>query len=137
MRLVVTALLVVPMLAPTYAESRTQPVRCDTIQPGETVFAVARRVTGRPENLREAWFRIVDGRRVIPKAGYNRVKAGWQACIPAEHRLSRVLVSGGAPSTAGSRTVSAEARDESVLDPHPAASRPAADWPLTLALMCL
>ena len=53
MRLLVTALLVAPMLAPTDADARSQPVRCDTIQRGETVFAVARRVTGRADNRRE------------------------------------------------------------------------------------
>jgi len=144
MRLVVTALLVAPMLAPTYAEARSQPVRCDTIQRGETVFAVARRVTGRPENLREAWFRIVDGGRVIPKAGYNRVKAGWQACIPIEHGLPRALVPAAAPSTRlttallSRRTAapaSASGGGVSVTSaPGPPPSR---DWPLTLAFMCL
>jgi hypothetical protein len=153
MRLVVTALLVAPMLAPTYAQARSQPVRCDTIQRGETVFAVARRVTGRPENLREAWFRILDGARVIPKAGYNRVQAGWQACIPIERGRPRAVVPTAAPLQA--RLTTASTRLPTVLSssgrsaplpplaggasvpPPRAEPAPAHDWPLTLALMCL
>jgi hypothetical protein len=153
MRLVVTALLVAPMLAPTYAEARSQPVRCDTIQRGETVFAVARRVTGRPENLREAWFRIVDSGRVVPKAAYNRVKAGWQACIPIERGLPRAVTPAAAPAPA--RLTAASTRLTTVL-PSARTTAPASppgggvsvtsprsdptpthDWPLTLALMCL
>src|SRR4029078_12788580 len=123
MRLVVTALLVAPMLAPTYAEARSQPVRCDTIQRGETVFAVARRVTGRAENLREAWFRIVDGGRVIPKAGYNRVKAGWQACIPIDRGVDRALDStAAAPHARRARgesgSVSTGVREATVPEPR-------------------
>jgi hypothetical protein len=167
MRLVVTALLVGPALAPLYAEARTQPVRCDTIQRGETVFAVARRVTGRPENLREPWFRIVDGERVIPKAGYNRVKAGWQACIPIDRRLPRAAIPTAAASQARlargeAGAVSAGVREDTASDarsqsvtasrgaaPLSVAARrssaapvgpepaPAHDWPVTLALMCL
>jgi len=154
MRLVVTALLVAPMLAPTYAEARSQPVRCDTIQRGETVFAVARRVTGRPENLREAWFRVVDGARVIPKAGYNRVQAGWQACVPIERGLRRALVPAAAPlqarltpaSTRLTTALSSSERAASLSPPGggvfsvpPPRSEPAPahDWPLTLAFMCL
>jgi hypothetical protein len=153
MRLVVTALLVAPMLAPTYAQARSQPVRCDTIQRGETVFAVARRVTGRPENLREAWFRILDGARVIPKAGYNRVQAGWQACIPIERGRPRAVVPTAAPlqarlTTASTRlptALSSSGRSAPLpplaggasVPPPRAEPAPAHDWPLTLALMCL
>src|SRR3954449_12277983 len=97
MRLFVTALLVAPVLASTYADARTEPVRCDTIQRGETAFAVARRVTGRAENRHEGWFRIVNGTRVIPKSGYNRVQAGWQACIPAERGQPRAVVPTAVP----------------------------------------
>ena len=147
MRLLVTALLVAPMLAPTDADARSQPVRCDTIQRGETVFAVARRVTGRADNRRETWFRIVDRTRVIPKSAYNRVQAGWQACIPAERR---VRGSGTVSAHGESGTVSAGVHEETLPDPRQTVPDPREtipdlhspppsthDWPLTLALMCL
>jgi len=144
MRLFVTALLVAPMLAPTDVDARSTPVRCDTIQRGETVFAVARRVTGRADSHRETWFRIVDRTRVIPKSAYNRVQAGWQACIPAERR---VRGSGTVSTSRGSGTVSSRTLVETVPDPRqtvpdrqetiPDSQSSTRDWPLTFALMCL
>src|SRR3954452_12392540 len=153
MRLVVTALLVAPMLASTYADARTEPVRCDTIQRGETAFAVARRVTGRAENRHEAWFRIVNGTRVIPKSGYNRIRAGWHACIPAERGQLRAVAPTAVPwrvvpaavstrlTTASSSSLRAAPSPPlaaGVSVPRPTSDPdPAHDWPLTLALMCL
>jgi hypothetical protein len=153
MRLVVTALLVAPVLTSTYADARTEPVRCDTIQRGETAFAVARRVTGRAENRHEAWFRIVNGTRVIPKSGYNRVQAGWQACIPAERGQPRAVVPTAVawkvlPAAASTRLTTASSSSfRAALSPPLAAGvsvplpasdpDPAHDWPLTLVFMCL
>jgi len=60
-----------------------QPYFCTAIRPGETAPQVARRITGEPTGLREAWFQIVDPAtsRVVPKTRYGYVRAGWQACV--------------------------------------------------------
>jgi len=74
---------------------------CDILKPGDTASSAAERMTGSADSRREGWFRIVDrsNARVIPKAGYDRVLAGWQVCIPETHlapRVSRVRAVGTA-----------------------------------------
>jgi hypothetical protein len=93
-RRLVRILLVAPLLAATSAGARAQSLLCDTIRRGDTAAGVARRVTGRPESRYQPWFRIVDRTTVIPKSGYDRLVAGWQACIPAARRVPRVVVPG-------------------------------------------
>lgn len=60
-----------------------QPRFCTVVQPGETASLVAKRMTGRASVAREWWFQIVDPRtsRVVPKASYGYVRAGWSACV--------------------------------------------------------
>jgi hypothetical protein len=62
----------------TYAQS---PV-CHTIRSGETATQAAGRITGNSLNAYQPWFEILDrASRSVPKSQYNRVRAGWQACI--------------------------------------------------------
>ncbi len=64
---------------------------CYTVHPGDTTSRMAARLTGDARNRREPWFQVFDpvALKVIPKAQYGRIRAGWQACI-AEERLGRV-----------------------------------------------
>ena len=60
-----------------------QPLRCTAIRPGDTATQVAKRITGEARSTRESWFQIVDPAtsRVVPKASYDYVRAGWNACV--------------------------------------------------------
>jgi hypothetical protein len=60
-----------------------QPLYCTPIRPAETVVQVAERITGEANGAREPWFQIVDPTtsRLVPKARYGYVRAGWQACV--------------------------------------------------------
>jgi hypothetical protein len=57
---------------------------CDTVKLGDTASTVAKRLTGSRENVQQPWFRIIDPAKskVVPKAAYGRILAGWQACVP-------------------------------------------------------
>src|SRR5436309_2922581 len=100
-RLFVMIVPVTLALATTSSAGGVQSFVCDTIRPGETASAVARRVTGRASSQHQRWFRIVDRARsrVVPKAEYNRILAGWQACIPAPRVAARVSSSAYAIDT--------------------------------------
>jgi hypothetical protein len=64
--------------APSFAQS---PV-CHPIRRGESAGQAARRVTGDSRNLYSASFQIMDGSsRFVPKSQYDRLLAGWSACI--------------------------------------------------------
>jgi hypothetical protein len=65
-----------------------QPLRCTAIRPGDTATQVAKRITGEARSTWEPWFQIVDPAtsRVVPKAGYDYVRAGWNACVVTETR---------------------------------------------------
>lgn len=55
---------------------------CHAIRRGETATEVARRVTGSTRNTYQAWFQIRNASsRFVPKSQYNRIRAGWQACV--------------------------------------------------------
>jgi len=89
-----SALLVVLALAAASPHAFAQRLACSTIQPGETAARVARRVTGDPRNRHQPWFQIVDptDSRFIAKGQYDRIRAGWLACIvnePAENAIDR------------------------------------------------
>jgi hypothetical protein len=72
-------------------DAAAKPFRCDTIKPGDTASAVARRVTGRADSRHEVWFLIIDRARsrVIPKTAYDRILTGWQACVPVVRSAPR------------------------------------------------
>jgi hypothetical protein len=90
-RLFSGTLLITVALAMAPTDAAGQSLVCQTIKPGETASAVARRLTGRADSHLQPWFRIVNrNRKVIPKARYNGVLAGWHACVPTA-RLKRAL----------------------------------------------
>jgi hypothetical protein len=60
---------------------------CHPIRPGESATQVARRVTGDGRNAYQAWFQIKNpSSRAVPKSQYNRIRAGWQACVVKQVR---------------------------------------------------
>lgn len=86
-----STLLIVLMLgaSPTgaFAQSRV----CRATQRGESATQAARRMTGNGGNAYQVWFQILNASsRVVPKSQYDRIHAGWQACViqPGIWRLS-------------------------------------------------
>lgn len=81
-RIVWHALPIVVMLAamPTAAFARS--LVCDAIRRGESAAQVARRITGDARNAYRASFQIMNASsRFVPKSQYDRVRAGWRACV--------------------------------------------------------
>jgi hypothetical protein len=83
---------------------------CHTIRRGESAPDVARRLTGDSWNAYRTWFEIRNSAsRPVPKSQYNRVRAGWQACMmkPATRAASahanRNAVSDGSDAAEASR----------------------------------
>ena len=69
---------------------------CSPIRRGESATQVARRITGDSRNAYQAWFQIRNASsRFVPKSQYNRVRAGWDACVfkPIVQRTSASLTS--------------------------------------------
>ena len=86
------ALLVIVTVGAGSENALGQRLACSTIRPGETAAHVAARIAGHPQSRHEPWFQIVDprARRFIAKAEYDRIHAGWRACIVNEP-VRRVL----------------------------------------------
>ena len=82
------ALLVVLIAGAAPKPALAQPLACSTIRPGQTAAQVAARIAGRAQSRHEPWFQIVDpaAKRFIPKAHYDLIHPGWQACIVNEPR---------------------------------------------------
>jgi hypothetical protein len=80
-RVVGSALLIVLIEAsPTVAVA--QSFVCYTMTRGESATHAARRVTGNGQNAYQQWFQIKDASsRSVPKSQYNRIGAGWRACV--------------------------------------------------------
>jgi hypothetical protein len=81
-RIIRYALPIVLMLAvePTAASARS--VACHAVGRGESATQVARRLTGDGWNAYRPWFQIMNSSsRFIPKSQYNRIRAGWRACV--------------------------------------------------------
>ena len=75
-------LLVVLVLAVLPTDAFAQSLVCQPIRRGESATQAARRVTGNGRNVYQAWFQIMNpASRFIPKSQYNRIRAGWQACV--------------------------------------------------------
>ena len=67
-------------VAPTAAFSES--LVCHSIRRGESAPQVARRITGDSRNAYQTWFQIRNASsRFVPKSQYNRIRAGWQACV--------------------------------------------------------
>ena len=80
-----------------------QPLRCTAIRPGDTATQVAKRITGEARSTRESWFQIIDPAtsRVVPKASYDYVRAGWNACVVTE---TATVARESTPAPAGNST---------------------------------
>jgi hypothetical protein len=75
-------LLVVLVLAVLPTDAFAQSLACQPIRRGESATQAARRVTGNGRNVYQAWFQIMNpASRFIPKSQYNRIRAGWRACV--------------------------------------------------------
>ena len=60
---------------------RASPV-CHAIRRGESAAQAARRTTGNGRNAYQAWFQIMNASsRFVPKSQYDRIHAGWRACV--------------------------------------------------------
>lgn len=77
-----SALPIVLMLAVLPRDTFAQSPVCQTIRRGESATEAARRVTGSSRNVYQAWFQIMNpASRFVPKSQYNRIRAGWRACV--------------------------------------------------------
>src|SRR4051794_12128392 len=86
----VASALIVLMLGAFPAAAFAQSPLCHAIRRGESAAQVARRTTGNGRNAYQAWFQIMNASsRVVPKSQYDRIHAGWLACVvPLTQRLS-------------------------------------------------
>ena len=77
------ALAVIALALAGTQAAAAQPRLCTVIQPGETASLVAQRMTGEARRRHEPWFQIVDPvtSHVVPKATYDYVRTGWNACV--------------------------------------------------------
>ena len=83
--------LIVLMLEALPTDAFAQLPVCRAIWRGESATQAARRMTGNGENAYQAWFQIMNASsRFVPKSQYDRIHAGWRACVikPAIRSLS-------------------------------------------------
>ena len=87
---VVWSALIVLMLEASPTHASAQSLVCHVIQRGESAAQAARRTTGNGRNAYQAWFQIMNASsRFVPKSQYDRIHAGWRACVvPAIRNLS-------------------------------------------------
>ena len=70
------------LLTATPPAASAQSLVCHPIRRGESATQAARRVTGDSRNAYQDWFQIRNASsRFVPKSQYNRVRAGWEACV--------------------------------------------------------
>ena len=87
------AIAFVLSVAPTAADA--QSLVCHPIKRGESATQVARRITGDSRNTYRASFQIMNASsKFVPKSQYDRVRAGWRACV-----IVPVVVRGSASSS--------------------------------------
>src|SRR5947209_17787339 len=76
------ALLIVNTLGASPTDAFAQSSVCYAMTRGESATQAARRVTGHDQNAYQQWFQIRDASsRFVPKSQYNRIRAGWRACV--------------------------------------------------------
>ena len=83
--------LIVLMLEALPTDAFAQSRVCDAIRRGESATQAARRMTGNGWNAYQAWFEIMNASsKFVPKSQYDRIHAGWRACVvtPATRSLS-------------------------------------------------
>jgi hypothetical protein len=78
-----STLLIVLVSAGLPKDAFTQsPPVCQAIRRGESASQAAQRITGDGRNAYQAWFQIKNSSsKFVPKSQYNRIRAGWRACI--------------------------------------------------------
>jgi hypothetical protein len=82
MRVAWFTLLIVLMRGASSTDAFAQSLVCFAMTRGESATQAARRVTGHDRNAYQQWFQIKDpSSRFVPKSQYNRVRAGWRACV--------------------------------------------------------
>jgi hypothetical protein len=142
-RIVRCALPIVLMLAAapsTFAEATV----CHAIRRGESATQAARRLTGDGRNAYRGWFQIMNhSSRFVPKSQYNRIRAGWRACVigpgsqrtPATADRVTVLAAPDALDTSEASTASStpEALPASIALAATEAVEVAADTPQSVA----
>ena len=76
------ALPIVLMLAAIPSIAFGESLVCQPIRRGESAAQVARRITGDSRNTYRASFQIMNpASRFVPKSQYDRIRAGWRACV--------------------------------------------------------
>jgi hypothetical protein len=91
MKRVVWSALPIVLIAASPTDAVAQSFVCYAMTRGESVSHAARRVTGNGQNAYQQWFQIRDqSSRFVPKSQYNRIGAGWRACVtkPAVRTVS-------------------------------------------------
>jgi hypothetical protein len=79
---VVRSVLPIVLLLAVASSAAAQSIVCHTIRRGESATEVARRLTGDGRNAYRTWFEIKNpSSRSLPKSQYDRIRAGWQACV--------------------------------------------------------
>jgi len=74
--------LIVLMLEALSTDAFAQSRVCRGIRRGESATQAARRLTGNGWNVYQPWFQIMNAwSRFIPKSQYDRIHAGWRACV--------------------------------------------------------
>jgi len=74
--------LIVVMLEGIPTDTFAQLPVCHAIRRGESAAQAARRTTGNGRNAYQAWFQIMNASsRFVPKSQYDRIHAGWRACV--------------------------------------------------------
>jgi hypothetical protein len=109
-----SALLIVLMRGASSTEVFAQSFVCYEMTRGESAAQAARRVTGNDRNAYQQWFQILDASsRFVPKSQYNRVRAGWRACI-ARPSIRSVAANASHVEEADAADVSEAADDSGV-----------------------
>jgi hypothetical protein len=133
--------LIVLMLEALPTDAFAQSPVCHAIRRGESAAQAARRMTGNGRNAYQAWFQIMNASsRFVPKSQYDRIHAGWRACVvpairirssnanhvdePEAANVSEVPSGSGVPKVLAARTAlaSADAGNGAADRAEPAAS---------------
>ena len=90
LRTFITAVVLVAGSVDALAQSAV----CELVRAGDTASTISRRLTGRADSHDQPWFRVFDRSRsrVIPRAGYNSLQPGWQACVPPTRVVRRASI---------------------------------------------
>jgi len=82
MKRVVWSALLIVLIEASPTDAIAQSFVCSAMTRGESAAHAARRVTGNGQNAYQQWFQIMDrSSRFVPKSQYNRIGAGWRACV--------------------------------------------------------